>query len=238
MWRRSLGRVLYEGDGAGGSGGGTGGNTSGGAGGGGNAGGSGGGDRTFTQADVDRLMGATRQEARDRATGELLKELGLENVDALKGLVTQHRERENAGKTEAEKLKADLAERDKVLATLRQQNRDLGLRQALAALTGDHAVADVNLAADALLASGLVEFNDDSSAKDLQGAVQKLVEKYPLLKAAGTTGSNTTGTTNSGGTTNPARQGGNALTREAIARMTPDEINANWERVQAVLSGK
>jgi hypothetical protein len=234
MWRRSFGRVLYEGDG--GAGGGTGGNTSGGAGG--NTGGSSGSDRTFTQAEVNQLMGTTRQEARDRATGELLKELGLENVDALKGLVTQHRERENAGKTEAEKLKADLAERDKVLATLRQQNRDLGLRQALAALTGDHAVADVNLAADALLASGLVEFNDDSSPKDLQGAVQKLVEKYPLLKAAGTTGSNTTGTTNSGGTTNPARQGGNVLTREAIERMSPDEINANWDRVQAVLSSK
>lgn len=195
-----------------------------------------GGGRTFTQADVDRLVGATRQETRERATRDLLGELGLDTVDALKGVVTAHREQEQANQTEAERLTQQLADREKTLETLRQQNREMGLRQDLADLSGELAVADANLAAEALLSSGLVTFGEDGKAQNLEEAVTRLFEKYALLKASAGTNNGAASAAGSVGSTNPSRPGSSPLTREAIARMTPAEINANWEAVQSALS--
>lgn len=44
--------------------------------------------RSFSQDEVNELLGKTRQESRDRATAGLLKELGIEDVDKLKTVVT------------------------------------------------------------------------------------------------------------------------------------------------------
>ena len=43
--------------------------------------------RTFTQAEVDTLLGKTRQEGRDRATSALLQETGMKDVESLKTVI-------------------------------------------------------------------------------------------------------------------------------------------------------
>lgn len=43
--------------------------------------------KTFTQAEVDTLLGKTRQEGRDRATSALLQETGMKDVESLKSVI-------------------------------------------------------------------------------------------------------------------------------------------------------
>lgn len=43
--------------------------------------------RIFTQAEVDALLGKTRQEGRDRATSALLQETGMKDVESLKAVI-------------------------------------------------------------------------------------------------------------------------------------------------------
>ncbi len=220
MWSKRCGQVFYDADG--GAGGGDGG-------------------KSFSQDDVNRLVGSARQEARDRATKELLSELGIDKVDDLKTIVTTHLQGQQAGKTEVEKLKGELAEREKLIGTLRQQNRTYALRHTIASLTGEHAVANAELAMNALLADGL-EFDEHDAPKDLEDAIKKLLEKYPLLKATtgvsdDTSGGDDKGAKPVGNPANPARQG-KKLTREDVAKMTPAQINANWDAVKMVLENK
>ncbi len=61
-------------------------------------------ETTFTQADLDRVAGNTRKEARQAAINELLKELGLDNTEALKATVTDAQKRKQDEMTEAQKL--------------------------------------------------------------------------------------------------------------------------------------
>lgn len=69
---------------------------------------------TLTQEEVNRLVGETRKEARDRAQNDLLKALGVEKLDDAKALLTKARELEEQGKTDAQKLQEaqQRAERD------------------------------------------------------------------------------------------------------------------------------
>lgn len=66
-------------------------------------------EQTFTQADVDRIAGNTRKEAKSAAISELLKELGFEKPDDLKAIVSEAQKRKQDEMSEADKLRADLA---------------------------------------------------------------------------------------------------------------------------------
>ena len=50
------------------------------------------GSKTFTQDDVNRLIGETRTQARERAQQQFLTDLGVESVDALKGALKKMQE--------------------------------------------------------------------------------------------------------------------------------------------------
>ena len=58
--------------------------------------------RSFTQEEVNELLGRTRQEGRDRATAGLLKELGIEDVESLKTVVTDAEKKRKEQMTELE----------------------------------------------------------------------------------------------------------------------------------------
>lgn len=59
--------------------------------------------RTFTQAEVDSLLGKTRQEGRDRAVAGLLKETGAKDVESLKTTVQEAEEKRIAQLSELDK---------------------------------------------------------------------------------------------------------------------------------------
>lgn len=60
--------------------------------------------RTFTQAEVDNLLGKTRQEGRDRAIAGLLKETGIKDAETLKSIVQEAEEKRLQQLSEVEKM--------------------------------------------------------------------------------------------------------------------------------------
>ncbi len=59
--------------------------------------------RTFTQAEVDSLLGKTRQEGRDRAVAGLLKDTGAKDVESLKTIVQEAEEKRQKQLSELDK---------------------------------------------------------------------------------------------------------------------------------------
>jgi hypothetical protein len=89
-------------------------------------------------------------------------------------------------------------------------------------------VADVDVALS-LLDKTKIQYDEAGNVANLDDLLKDLIAAKPFLA-----GVQTPSPTNP---TNPPREGAK-FTREQIAKMTPDEINANWDEVQAVLAGK
>lgn len=73
--------------------------------------------QTFTQADVDRIVGERAKRAEQSAIGELLKGLGFEKADDLKALVDAARKDEADKLSEAEKAQKKIGELQKSIET-------------------------------------------------------------------------------------------------------------------------
>lgn len=81
-------------------------------------------DKTFTQADLDRIAGEARKAGRQSGLSEFLKELGVDNPDTLKATLAEARKAREASMTEAERANARIAELEKQAqeaAALREQ---------------------------------------------------------------------------------------------------------------------
>lgn len=71
-----------------------------------NSGDSGGGsdERTFTQADIDRIVQDRVKRAKQSGVNDVLEKLGVESLDDLEAAYKAHKEREDAEKSEVERL--------------------------------------------------------------------------------------------------------------------------------------
>lgn len=85
---------------------------------------------TFTQAQLNEIVGKTRKEARDTAVSDVLKELGLATKDELKSVIEDARKLKQSQMSELEKanalLEAERKEKERLQAerdTERQQRR-------------------------------------------------------------------------------------------------------------------
>lgn len=76
--------------------------------------------RTFTQEEVDTIMGRTRAESRDRATAGLIKELGATDLDQLKDMVKSYNQIRQEQMSDIEKL----TEETERLRPLEKQTKD------------------------------------------------------------------------------------------------------------------
>lgn len=124
----------------------------------------------------------------------------------------------------AQKLK-ELEEREKVFAA---KMRSSGLKAVVAAAAPGLKLTSVE-AAMKLLDSSAIEYDDDHNPLGVEAALSKLVKDYPFLAGANPA---------SGDKTNPERGGRSALTLDDVKKMSPDEINARWEEVSAVMKSK
>jgi len=183
----------------------------------------GGQSRTFTQEQLDAIVGERATRAKGAAISELLGELGFEKADDLKALVKAAKERQASEQTEAQKLQAQLEAAQKREGTLTAQLREQALQMAVQAAAQKVGIVDAEVAL--ALVRGQITFDDKGAPVEVEKAVSALAQAKPYLRAQGS-GSNPT---------NPGRQSGATLTREAIERMSPDEINRNWDAVRAAL---
>ncbi len=70
----------------------------------------------YPQEAKDKVFGARAKQAGSSAVSELLKELGVENVDSLRTVITKAKEADDANKTELQKALDKVTAADKTLA--------------------------------------------------------------------------------------------------------------------------
>ncbi|NLF00663.1 MAG: hypothetical protein GX601_06755 [Anaerolineales bacterium] len=178
--------------------------------------------RMFTQSELDQIVVERARRAKSSALNELLQEVGTETVDDLKALVQRAKERETAEQSELEKLTKALAEYQKKEQTWEEQRREQALQLAVQTAAQKLGVVDAEVILE--LVRKRIDFDRDGAPQGVEAALSEVLKAKPYLKAGAHAGS----------PTNPPR-GGRALTREEIAKMTPAEINANWDAVRAAL---
>lgn len=92
--------------------------------------------RTFSQDQVDKLMGKTRRQAEKAATAKLLETLGVDSLDSVAETLKAQREREEQELNEVEKARREAeqarAEADKIRAEAADRTLRADLTVALA----------------------------------------------------------------------------------------------------------
>jgi hypothetical protein len=180
-------------------------------------------ERKFTQEELDAIVGDRAKRAKGAAQSELLSELGFEKVDDLKAMVKAAKDAAAAQQTEGEKLKASLADYQKREAQWAAEKRAQALQIAVQAAAQKLGIVDAEVAL-ALIGSG-IEYDEKGVPQGVEAKLAELVKAKPFLKAQPNTSP-----------TNPPRGGASALSLDAIKNMTVEEINANWDQVQAALA--
>jgi hypothetical protein len=142
------------------------------------------GERTFTQADIDRIVGERAKRAEEAAVKRLLEQLGFDTPDAAKAAVTEAKKRADAEMSELEKLQAKLAETEKAAqaaaerASVSERARLLDKRngEIMTALKDAEHPKDVLVWLDANYPDDLqAVMSDDGTVDDK--AVAKLIAK-------------------------------------------------------------
>lgn len=72
--------------------------------------------KAYTQAELDAMFADRAKRAKESATADLMKELGVESTDALKAALQAKKDADEKGKTELEKAQAALADAEKKAA--------------------------------------------------------------------------------------------------------------------------
>ncbi|HPD40004.1 MAG TPA: hypothetical protein PLD43_00415 [Anaerolineae bacterium] len=177
------------------------------------------GEIRLTSAQLTERLNRTKR----TAIQELLTELGLEKVTDLKAALQKQRDAEAAAQTETQRLQAQLSEYQRREQTWETQRREQALQIAVQAAAQKVGIVDAEVAM--ALVRGKIEFDQNGAPQGVEAALTDLAQQKPYLKGAMTSGS----------PTNPPRGSAAVLTREAIARMSPEEINANWDAVKAAM---
>jgi len=142
-------------------------------------------DGKFTQEDLDRVAGETRKAGREAAEKELLKELGVEDREALKASLKAAKDAEDAQKTESQKLQEEnaklLADAEAAKAEARNSRIDsaLSLKIRDAGINPERASSAMRL-----VDLSALEVNG-TEVKGLDEAVAKLKAESPEWFVAG-----------------------------------------------------
>lgn len=155
------------------------------------------GAKTFTQSEIDAIMGSVRNEASERAQRALLKEIGFEKADDVKAMLAKLKQLEQAQLSDAERVKVELdaakaearKEREAREAAMTSANERLLKAEVLAAAR-DAGFADIN---DAWVFVDKAKIAQDGDAyKGVKEAVEAVLKAKPHLakrddsRAAGT----------------------------------------------------
>jgi hypothetical protein len=107
-----------------------------------------------------------------------------------------------------------------------QRANDRLVRAEVKSIAAEMGLVDAD-AALALMDKSGVKIAEDGSVEGVKEALDALVAAKPYLKQQ-------SAPANIGGGTNPANQSsdGKFYTRAEIERMTPEQINANWDKIQ------
>lgn len=152
------------------------------------------GDRTFTQQEVDAIVGERAKRASEAAVTKLLEKFGLPSVEALETTMTKAKDLEQANLSETEKLKQEaekyrtkLTETESVTAAKLAQANERLLK---AAVMAEAAKAEHKITPEALpdvwlfVDRAKLEMDDDGNVKGLEDAVKSVLKARPYLTVA------------------------------------------------------
>jgi hypothetical protein len=164
-------------------------------------------DRTFSQADVDRIV-------QDRLARQKAQYQGF---DDYKTKAEQFDEMQAAQMSELEKANKRAADLERALADATAQRQESILRASVVAEGAKRNVVDP-YAALALLDRSTLEFDDQGNPTNIATAMDSLLAQrtYLVAPAGGTRGNADLGARGTAGA--------DQLTREALASMTPEQI--------------
>lgn len=145
---------------------------------------------TFTQADVDRIVGERAKRAQQAAIADLLKELGLDSADTLKAKVKAAADQEAAQLTELEKAQkriADLEQKAQAAETKAaeaarlalEKERNSAIREALKEAKNPQKVLTILLADHAADVQAVMGDDGALDAKKIGDLVAKAKKDYP-----------------------------------------------------------
>lgn len=155
---------------------------------------------TFTQADLDRIVGERAKRAKEAALGDFLKELGFEKPDDLKALVTSAKEAEAAKLSELEKaqqriaqLEADAekarAEAQQALQARMEERRNSAILTALKGAEKPQSVLNLLHAEHADDVAKVMSEDGTLDSKAIDALVKKAQAEYAGLFKPGAPGS-------------------------------------------------
>lgn len=167
-------------------------------------------EKTFTQTDVDSII--QKRLARERKQWETQLE----------------EEKKKAAMTEAERLKAEKEEAEKKAQDAMRTANERLVRAEVKQLCVDLNIVDSD-AAYALMDRENVEVKEDGSIAGVKEALEKLVDAKPWMKG-------TQKKPGVGGDSNPGDDKATTVyTREKLAKMSTEEINEHWDKIQSQL---
>lgn len=163
-------------------------------------------DRTFTQADVDRIV-------KDRLARA--KSAPPADYEELKAAKARLDELETANATELEKAQKRAADLERQASDATARAQEALLRSSVVAEAARKNVIDPD-AAVALLDRSAIEFDADGNPTNIADAMDSLLKAKPYLTGGATRGSADLGAR--GG------DGKGQLSRDALKNMTPEQI--------------
>lgn len=166
-----------------------------------------------------------QQRSFDAAYVQSLRKEAAEYRRRMRELQQKLKEREEAELSEQERLQHRLTEYEARVAELERDRQERTLKYEVMLAARAKGVQDVD-AAYKLLDLTSIEFDEDGRPVNIDQALDALLQARPWLKGQ---------TLPPVSPTNPPR--GRRLTLDEIKRMSPDEINRNWDAVQEVLKG-
>lgn len=152
--------------------------------------------QTFTQEQVNALLGRTRQEARERLQKDLAEKYG--DLEGLKELAEKWQSHEESQQTEAERLAAEhkkaLEKKEKALEDLQGANEALSQQLEDLVLRGEVEKQARAMGVDpdvawAMIDRGQLSLDEKGQAVGVKPALETLKKEKPALFGASTPGS-------------------------------------------------
>lgn len=194
-------------------------------------------ETTGQQSQADQGQQSQADNSKDSSqSGQEPKTFDEAYVKQLRQEAAGHRKRATDAEAELQKIKdAQLSETErakKEAADAQAKAQKLEADYKAAIVRAEIAVLGTGLkivdadAAYRLIDQAAIQFDDQGKPTNVKALLDQLVKDKPYLVAQG------------GPTTPPNNPGrsGTTLTKEQIEKMTPAQINANWDEVQKVLA--
>ena len=132
-----------------------------------------------TQEQIDKLMGRARSEGKSTATREIHDELGADDIESAKAVITAHQERVDADKTEVDRAKDEAVQAKREAEQARAETA-----QAQLSVRVDRALVEANVETNALShIAELIKVDPSATDDEIREAIDTLKGDIPQMFA-------------------------------------------------------